>query len=131
MFCSKCGAENPEGTKVCSRCGAELGVAVKAHRAATAFGRTLGTFIALAVGLLLIAIGALMAVTGKGALEVRWAIVLAGIYIFVVTPIWGALFLEGQGSPVRVMLLVIALATLILSVTVVPTMLMEMMFYWP
>jgi uncharacterized membrane protein len=27
MFCSKCGAENPEGTKFCSKCGAELGAA--------------------------------------------------------------------------------------------------------
>ncbi len=26
MFCPKCGAENPEGTKFCSKCGAELGV---------------------------------------------------------------------------------------------------------
>jgi len=25
MFCSKCGAENPEGAKFCSKCGAELG----------------------------------------------------------------------------------------------------------
>jgi len=24
MFCSKCGAENPEGAKFCSKCGAEL-----------------------------------------------------------------------------------------------------------
>ena len=27
MFCSKCGAENPEDAKFCSKCGAELGVA--------------------------------------------------------------------------------------------------------
>ena len=27
MFCSQCGAENPEGAKFCSKCGAELGVA--------------------------------------------------------------------------------------------------------
>jgi uncharacterized membrane protein len=26
MFCSRCGAENPEGAKFCSKCGAELGV---------------------------------------------------------------------------------------------------------
>jgi uncharacterized membrane protein len=26
MFCSQCGAENPEGAKFCSKCGAELGV---------------------------------------------------------------------------------------------------------
>ena len=26
MFCSKCGAENPEGAKFCSKCGTELGV---------------------------------------------------------------------------------------------------------
>ena len=26
MFCSKCGAENPEGAKFCSKCGAGLGV---------------------------------------------------------------------------------------------------------
>ena len=26
MFCPKCGAENPEGAKLCSKCGAELGV---------------------------------------------------------------------------------------------------------
>jgi uncharacterized membrane protein len=28
MFCSKCGAENPDGAKFCSKCGAELGAAV-------------------------------------------------------------------------------------------------------
>ena len=27
MFCSECGAENPEGAKFCSKCGAGLGVA--------------------------------------------------------------------------------------------------------
>jgi uncharacterized membrane protein len=27
MFCSKCGAENPEGAKFCSKCGADLGAA--------------------------------------------------------------------------------------------------------
>jgi uncharacterized membrane protein len=27
MFCSKCGAENPEGAEFCPKCGAELGVA--------------------------------------------------------------------------------------------------------
>ncbi len=26
MFCSKCGAENPEGAKFCSKCGTEFGV---------------------------------------------------------------------------------------------------------
>lgn len=30
MFCSKCGAENPEGAKFCSKCGAELGTPVTA-----------------------------------------------------------------------------------------------------
>jgi len=29
MFCSKCGAENPDGAKFCSKCGAELGVPAK------------------------------------------------------------------------------------------------------
>ena len=29
MFCSKCGAENPEGAKFCSKCGAELGAPAK------------------------------------------------------------------------------------------------------
>jgi uncharacterized membrane protein len=29
MFCSKCGAENPEGAKFCSKCGAELGTPAK------------------------------------------------------------------------------------------------------
>jgi uncharacterized membrane protein len=28
MFCSKCGAENPEGAKFCSKCGAGLGTSV-------------------------------------------------------------------------------------------------------
>ncbi len=27
MFCSKCGAENPEGNNFCSKCGAQIGVA--------------------------------------------------------------------------------------------------------
>ncbi len=29
MFCSKCGAENPEGTNFCSKCGTGLAVAAK------------------------------------------------------------------------------------------------------
>jgi uncharacterized membrane protein len=31
MFCSKCGAENPEGAKFCSKCGADLGAAMPAE----------------------------------------------------------------------------------------------------
>jgi uncharacterized membrane protein len=31
MFCSKCGAENPEGAKFCSKCGTELGAPVAAR----------------------------------------------------------------------------------------------------
>jgi uncharacterized membrane protein len=30
MFCSKCGAENPEGAKFCSKCGTALGVSAAA-----------------------------------------------------------------------------------------------------
>jgi uncharacterized membrane protein len=30
MFCSKCGAENPDGAKFCSKCGAEFGAPVAA-----------------------------------------------------------------------------------------------------
>jgi uncharacterized membrane protein len=33
MFCSKCGAENPEGAKFCSKCGAELGAPAKPSEA--------------------------------------------------------------------------------------------------
>jgi len=29
MFCSKCGAENPEGAEFCSKCGVALGVSAK------------------------------------------------------------------------------------------------------
>jgi len=29
MFCSKCGAENPDGAKFCSKCGADLGVSAQ------------------------------------------------------------------------------------------------------
>ena len=29
MFCSKCGAENPDGAKFCSKCGADLGASVQ------------------------------------------------------------------------------------------------------
>ena len=31
MFCSKCGTENPEGTKFCSKCGAGIGAAAPAE----------------------------------------------------------------------------------------------------
>ena len=34
MFCSRCGAENPEGAKFCSKCGAELGAIVKSPEGA-------------------------------------------------------------------------------------------------
>jgi len=33
MFCSKCGAENPEGARFCSKCGAELGAPAKSSEA--------------------------------------------------------------------------------------------------
>jgi uncharacterized membrane protein len=33
MFCSKCGAENPDGAKFCSKCGAELGTPAKPSEA--------------------------------------------------------------------------------------------------
>ena len=32
MFCSKCGAENPEGAKFCSKCGAEFGVSAQSSK---------------------------------------------------------------------------------------------------
>jgi len=35
MFCSRCGAENPEGAKFCSKCGAELGTPPKLTEGAT------------------------------------------------------------------------------------------------
>jgi uncharacterized membrane protein len=35
MFCSKCGAESPEGAKFCSKCGAELGAVTKLPEGAT------------------------------------------------------------------------------------------------
>jgi uncharacterized membrane protein len=34
MFCSKCGAKNPERAKFCAKCGAELGAPVKSSEAA-------------------------------------------------------------------------------------------------
>jgi uncharacterized membrane protein len=33
MFCSKCGAENPDGAKFCAKCGAELGAPAKPSEA--------------------------------------------------------------------------------------------------
>ncbi|MGQ9546114.1 MAG: zinc-ribbon domain-containing protein [Dehalococcoidia bacterium] len=33
MFCSRCGAENPEGAKFCFKCGAELEAAAKSSEA--------------------------------------------------------------------------------------------------
>ena len=35
MFCSKCGAENPDGTKFCSKCGADLGASAQPSETAT------------------------------------------------------------------------------------------------
>jgi uncharacterized membrane protein len=34
MFCSKCGAENPEGAKFCSKCGVALGAPAKPSESA-------------------------------------------------------------------------------------------------
>ena len=34
MFCSRCGAENPEGANFCSKCGAELAVIAKSPEGA-------------------------------------------------------------------------------------------------
>jgi uncharacterized membrane protein len=36
MFCSKCGAENPDGAKFCSKCGAGLGAPAKPSAGAAA-----------------------------------------------------------------------------------------------
>jgi uncharacterized membrane protein len=38
MFCSQCGAENPEGAKFCSKCGAELGVVTRPTEGAAKSG---------------------------------------------------------------------------------------------
>jgi len=35
MFCSQCGAENPDGAKFCSKCGAKLGVHANLSEEAT------------------------------------------------------------------------------------------------
>ncbi len=35
MFCSKCGAESPEGARFCSKCGAELGAPAKPSETVT------------------------------------------------------------------------------------------------
>jgi uncharacterized membrane protein len=43
MFCSKCGAENPEGAKFCSKCGAPLEVSIEPSEAAAKSGERSST----------------------------------------------------------------------------------------
>jgi len=107
MFCSKCGADNPEGTQFCSTCGVELGVATKSSGFALAMAPTLTVFIAVAVGLLLTVIG--MHAGEEGPF-------FAGIFILPLALIGGGLFLKGQKLPVRVTLLAIG-GLIILSAT--------------
>jgi uncharacterized membrane protein len=53
MFCSRCGAENPEGAKFCAKCGAELGVTATPTEGATEPGAESSTGLSVnAAGLL-------------------------------------------------------------------------------
>lgn len=118
MFCSKCGVENPEGTKFCTACGMPLGDAAAPMKGD--FGEpvtrqfvlgmtpTLGMFIAAALGILLV---------GLGIGTEEGGVTFAGTLILVLALLWGGLFLERQRLPVRVTLLVIG-GLLILSIFV-------------
>jgi len=96
MFCSKCGTENPEGTKFCTRCGAEFGAAAKPSASAIAMTPTLGMLIAVALGLLLRVIGMHAGEAG---------LMFAGAFILPLALVWGGLFLDSQALAVRVTLL--------------------------
>jgi hypothetical protein len=88
MYCSKCGAENADGSQFCNKCGAEIGKpastsndALKVHIAEAQRG-VIGSCFILAVSLILLIIlaAAVPRGGGRGNEEVTLAfVVLVGI----------------------------------------------------
>jgi len=121
MFCSKCGAENPEEAKFCSKCGAALGAAGKPSRPVLTMAHRLTTFILAVIAPVLI---------GIGFLEEDGKLTYAGIFVLPFALIWGGLFLEGERLHIRVTLLAIGgLLLLIFMATIIYPVLQQWWFW--
>jgi len=107
MFCSKCGAENPEGAKFCSKCGAGLGVAgAPTEGAATPEAESSTGMSANVAGLLCYVAGWITGII---------FIVLEKKSIFVKFHAWQSIMTFGVLSVIQIILSIISAATFIFS----------------
>ncbi len=105
MFCSKCGAENPEGAKFCSKCGAGLGVAATPTEGAAKPEAESSTGLSANVaGLLCYVAGWITGIV---------FIVLEKKSIFVKFHAWQSIMTFGVLTAVQIILSIIGAATLI------------------
>jgi uncharacterized membrane protein len=107
MFCSQCGAENPEGAKFCSKCGAELGVPAKTPEAtATPEAESSTGLSANVAGLLCYVAGWITGIV---------FIVLEQKSIFVKFHAWQSIMTFGVLTVIQIILSIIGGATFIFS----------------
>jgi uncharacterized membrane protein/ribosomal protein L40E len=107
MFCSQCGAENPEGAKFCSKCGARLSVAATpTEGAATPEAESSTGLSANVAGLLCYVAGWITGIV---------FIVLEKKSIFVKFHAWQSIMTFGVLSVVQIILSSIGAATFIFS----------------
>jgi len=107
MFCSQCGAENPEGAKFCSKCGAELGVAATPTEGAAKPEAESSTGLSANVaGLLCYVAGWITGIV---------FIVLEKKSVFVKFHAWQSIMTFGVLSVIQIILSIIGTATFIFS----------------
>jgi len=107
MFCSQCGAENPEGARFCSKCGAELGAAgAPTEGAATPEAESSTGLSANVAGLLCYVAGWITGIV---------FIVLEKKSIFVKFHAWQSIMTFGVLTVIQIILSIIGAATFIFS----------------
>jgi len=107
MFCSQCGAENPEGARFCSKCGAGLGAAgAPTEGAATPEAESSTGLSANVAGLLCYVAGWITGIV---------FIVLEKKSIFVKFHAWQSIMTFGVLTVIQIILSIIGAATFIFS----------------